>query len=79
MTAARGGRLGWDAYRRSVAWMAQARRDAKMSQAELGRLLGWGPGWVTTRETGATRMTRDEVVAVASALGTAVPDLGGTR
>ena len=79
MTAARGGLLGWDEYRRSVEWMAQARLAAKMSQAELGRRLGRSQGWVTTRETGATRMTRDEVALVAVALGTAVPDMGGGR
>lgn len=58
-----------DAYRAHVNVLVQARKEAGVSQTELGRRLGKGQKYVSVIETGVRRVDLIEFYAIATALG----------
>jgi transcriptional regulator with XRE-family HTH domain len=58
-----------DAYKALVEALVQARKQAGVSQAELGQRLGKGQKFVSVIETGVRRVDLIEFTAIAQALG----------
>jgi transcriptional regulator with XRE-family HTH domain len=58
-----------DAYRVLVNALVEARKEAGITQTELGRRLGKGQKYVSVIETGVRRVDLVEFYAIARALG----------
>jgi transcriptional regulator with XRE-family HTH domain len=58
-----------DLYLRMIAKLVQARKDAGITQAELGRRLGQRQTWVSKVELGERRLDVAEWVEVCRAVG----------
>jgi transcriptional regulator with XRE-family HTH domain len=58
-----------DAYKVLVNALVKARKDASVSQTELGRRLGKGQKFVSVIETGVRRVDLIEFYVIAKALG----------
>lgn len=58
-----------DLHTQIVAALTEARREAKLRQVDLAKLLGWQQAYVSRYETGERSLSVDEYVAVALAIG----------
>lgn len=58
-----------DLYRRMIALLVEARKEAGITQVELGRRLGWRQTFISKFELGERRLDMAEFVAVARAVG----------
>ena len=60
----------WPPYRRMIDLLVQARKDARLTQAELGKRIAQRQTFVSKFELGERRLDVAEFVTVARAIGT---------